>query len=196
MYTVKRLFFTKIVSHRKLLLLLYIIVKHSLRGSMQFRTRGRCYDYKLSHQLSAKVQCCTPQPHPTRTLSTSTTTSQQKHRSLSFPSATFKDRMVSFRCNMNSGANDETAAAEDLDLTMLLPYPALFSVMLHRIMTFVPVKLYTQTVYSYNKCGRITLQCGGIHYITVWRDPLHYSVAGSITLQCGGITLQCGRITL
>ena len=75
---------------------------------------------------------------------------------------------------MNSGANDETAAAEDLDLTMLLSYPALFSVMLHRIMTFVPVKHYTQTVYSYNKWGRITLQC--------CRDRLHYSVAARITL--------------
>ena len=74
---------------------------------------------------------------------------------------------------MNSGANDETAAAEDLDLTMLLLYPALFSVMLHRIMNFVPSKtLYTNSII-----------------LTIGVAGLHYSVVGLITLQCGRITL-------
>ena len=58
--------------------------------------------------------------------------------------------MVSFGCDMNSGANDETAAAEDLDLTMLLSYPALFSVMLHRSVAGL----------HYSVAGSIALRCG------------------------------------
>ena len=50
------------------------------------------HDDKLSHQLSATVQCRTLAARHNRVLhihalSTSTTTSQQKRRSLSFPSA-------------------------------------------------------------------------------------------------------------
>ena len=100
------------------------------------------HDHKLSYRLLATVQCRMPQPRPTRTLSTSTATCQQKHHSLSFPSATFKDCMASFRCDMNSGPNDQTTAEDStretcccLVLCNVTPY-----------MTTVPVKLCTQTV--------------------------------------------------
>ena len=61
--------------------------------------------------LSATFQCHMLQQRRTCTLSTSATKSQLKDCLLRFPSATFKDCMVGFRCKMNSGgpgADDET----------------------------------------------------------------------------------------